>query len=178
MIEIYKLFIELEKLKFEIFFQWVPSHCQILLNEFADDLAKNGCNLPQSENPINFEQSKKLINAAISSKLDNFYSTNTEGKNYQQLLKNDLLSLNKKEMTANFRRITQHDILNAHLHRFGLVTDPKCFLCKEEDETSNHLWKCRMLKEIRDTLKKLNLNDYEFFSKLYFHFRDLKNAAM
>lgn len=177
-IEIHQLLLKLENIGFKFNFQWVPSHCKIIFNELADNLAKKGCELTQKENPFSFERSKKIIDNTISKHLFKFYSINTEGKSYHQLLKIDLLNLNKKDLTANFRRLTGHDILNEHLFRFNLTTDPKCFLCKEENESSNHLLRCKMLKEERDKNKKLNLNEFQNFSKLYFLFRDLKNSTM
>jgi len=46
--------------------------------------------------------------------------------------------------------VTGHSILAAHLHRIGVVSDPFCHLCKEEEEDRDHfLCRCETLARVR-----------------------------
>jgi hypothetical protein len=79
----------------------------------------------------------------------------------------------RKVFVSNFRRITKHDILNLHLSKIGIKNSPKCDLCRDEDQTSEHLLECTALEDMREVLKRLNLTSEETFSKLYWHVRNL-----
>ncbi|GFT85468.1 putative rna-directed dna polymerase from transposon bs [Nephila pilipes] len=48
--------------------QWIPSHCGIAGNEFADSLAKAGFNLPQSDPPASYHSIERIITAKFKAK--------------------------------------------------------------------------------------------------------------
>jgi len=82
--------------------------------------------------------------------------------------------IKKKVFTANFRRFTKHDLLADYLMRFKIQNSNVCDLCEDGVQTSEHLFTCEALADMRAVLSKLDMNTFQFFSKLYFHVRELK----
>ena len=54
--------------KHQIVLQWIPSHCGLIGNEIADDLAKEGTKYEQTDLKTNFSESKTLIKAKFKEK--------------------------------------------------------------------------------------------------------------
>lgn len=159
-----------------IAFQWIPSHIDVYGNDQADFLAKEGCNLSQHFNSISYESVKCKLNTIFTNKFSEYLSLNLDSKPYNILLNTNFASYERRIFVANFRRITQHDLLNEYLARFKIKHSNICGLCLEEPQSSIHLFNCPALLCMRNVLKNLNLDEFEVFSKLYWHVREMNDC--
>ncbi|GFW71053.1 uncharacterized protein LOC103524116 [Trichonephila clavipes] len=117
----------LGKIKGNIVFQWVPSHCGLWGNERADFLAKKGT-----------------------------ASRVARDKPWGTLCKKShgIPSSPRAAAVSKFRLLTGHDCLCAHLFRFNLVTSPICVLCDTgQDMTASHLDECSALNDLNCIVK-------------------------
>lgn len=119
----------------QIVLQWVPSHCGILGNEKADQMAKIGAKEKQPNDPVSLTESKTIIKS--------LFKTPATRDSYH--------SLPRKEQVIIFRLRTGHNRLNHHLHRkMRLVPSPLCS-CGEAEQTTTHiLQECRDFRDLRE----------------------------
>jgi hypothetical protein len=62
----------------------------------------------------------------------------------------DLLRLNRDQLRWVVRLLTGHCHLKGHLFKLGLINDPICERCQEEDESATHiLCDCEAVAHIR-----------------------------
>jgi ribonuclease HI len=129
-------------------FQWVPSHCGLWGNEMADMLAKKGTGILQTfcrQLPL---RSAKLEIKRIfkQSFRDEAYHV-TRAKSWSSLCGAHCVPNSPRAAAvAEFRLLTGHDCLRAHLFRFNLTDSPTCILCDSgQDMTVAHLNECSAL---------------------------------
>ncbi|GFV44540.1 uncharacterized protein LOC103524116 [Trichonephila clavipes] len=148
----------LGKIKGEIVFQWVPSHCGLCGNERADFLAKKGTGILQ-----NFRRDLTLHSAKLEIKRifrESFRLTASRvarDKPWSTLCKKShgIPSSPRAAAVAKFRLLTGHDCLCAHLFRFNLVTSSICVLCDTgQDMTAAHLDECSALNDLNCIVKR------------------------
>ena len=113
--------------------QWIPSHCGIYGNEQADELAKEGANQEQQNNPANLTEMKTIIKS--------LFHTPHPHDSYHQL--------SRPEQVVIFRLRTGHSKLNQHLHRkLNMVPSPMC-TCGDSEHI---LQTCRIFKDLRESI--------------------------
>lgn len=133
---------------FNIVLQWIPSHVGTSGNERADDLAKNGCLLPQPHNKASLSSANSRIHSAVKIHIDRILKDAAAGKAWQDLCTRPISrTLPRSISVAVFRLSTGHDYLQAHLHRIGLANSDQCPLCAAARMDGEHLYTCPALNE-------------------------------
>ncbi|GFX39478.1 uncharacterized protein LOC103524116 [Trichonephila clavipes] len=122
----------LGKIKGNIVFQWVPSHCGLWGNERADFLAKKGTGILQNfQRDLTLHSAKLEIKRIFRESFRLTASSVARDKPWSTLCKKShgIPSSPRAAAVAKFRLLTRHDCLCANLFRFNLVTSPICVLC-------------------------------------------------
>ena len=147
----------IQKMNKTIVLQWIPSHCDILGNEMADQLAKKGTQITQAvTNTISFHSARRIIINKFRQNISQTYREKSEDKQWSVLLKkeNKIPEYPRRAAVAKFRMLTGHDCMSAHLNRLNLAPSKECLLCKKPETVmdGNHLEICEDLKDVRDKM--------------------------
>ena len=129
---------------------WVPGHYDVMGNERADLLAREGSNKPpygpEPLVPIPYSSLKRTVGAWIRSEHNKVWSGSMVGQSTKTVLPvtdkaftKTLLDLNRREMRVVMHMLSQHNSLRYHLHRIGQAEDPQCSRCGMELETPRHI---------------------------------------
>ncbi|MEL7522491.1 MAG: ribonuclease H family protein, partial [Cyanobacteria bacterium J06553_1] len=140
---------------------WVPGHYDVLGNERADSLAREGSNSPpygpEPLVPIPYSSLKRTVSDWIRTEHNKAWSGGTTGLSTKAVLPTTditltktLLTLSRKDLRVVVHMLTQHNPLRYHLHRIGQAEDPSCTKCGMEPETPRHLVEeCPALSRLR-----------------------------
>ncbi|XP_066901302.1 uncharacterized protein [Halyomorpha halys] len=132
--------------------QCIPGHAGVNGNEQADKLAKLGCAENQPVRPLSYRTVKSMTSSYCKDRTSARPKARAEGKKWGNLLQKDKRipgNLSRAEGMACFRPVTEHGLLQKHLHRIGIVDSPKCLLCNMGDMDGEHLLTCIGLKDIQ-----------------------------
>lgn len=140
---------------------WVPGHCGIKGNNVADELAKEGAR----KRFIGPEPIVGVSNKCLTLELKQWRTLEHQkewravagcrqakaliGENLNPKRAADFRRLNRKEAKVITGLLTGHGDLRYHRHKMGIVEDPKCRKCGEENETSAHIL-CRCPALVRE----------------------------
>lgn len=139
---------------------WVPGHSNILGNEEADHLAREGSSSPFIGPWPSIPLSRMFFNNTIKKWLLKQHSLywNRIGK-YEQSrlylreplprLTQEILKLSKKHARLVVGVLTGHCTLNKHLNRMGLATSSSCEKCGEEETAFHFMCDCFFYSRIR-----------------------------
>jgi len=124
----------------QIVLQWIPGHCQIAVNEYADTLAKEGAKITQTHiRETSYHSIKLHLKQVFRSAYRQELGTKLSQKPWTQKLAKIPDCPRRKEF-AEFRLCVGHDCLGTHLHRTEIRPDPYCMLCSlHETMDRNHL---------------------------------------
>ena len=140
---------------------WVPGHFNVMGNERADALAKEGANNPpygpEPQVPVPYSSLKRTVGDWIRSEHNRVWSAGTVGMSTRAVLPATdrtltkiLLTLSRRDLRMVVHMLTQHNSLRYHLHRIGQATDPLCTKCGMEPETPKHIVEeCPALAHLR-----------------------------
>ena len=140
---------------------WVPGHFDVMGNERADLLAREGSNRPpygpEPLVPIPYSSLKRTVGAWIQTEHNRVWSGGTVGLSTKAVLPaidatltKTLLTLSRKDLRVVVHSLTQHNSLRYHLHRIGQAEDPFCTKCGMEPETPRHIVEeCPALSRLR-----------------------------
>ncbi|MEL7520088.1 MAG: reverse transcriptase domain-containing protein, partial [Cyanobacteria bacterium J06553_1] len=114
---------------------WVPGHFDVMGNERADLLAREGSNRPpygpEPLVPIPYSSLKRIVGAWIRTEHNKVWSGGTVGLSTKAVLPatdanltKTLLTLSRKDLRVVVHSLTQHNSLRYHLHRIGQAEDP------------------------------------------------------
>jgi len=123
----------------QIALQRIPGHCHITENEQADDLAKKGAKITQTNMR---ETSYHFIKLHLKQVFKSIYRHELETKLSQKPWKKDVTKIPdwpRRKAVSEFRLCVGHDCLGTHLHRIGIRPDTYCMLCSlREHMDRNH----------------------------------------
>ena len=153
--------------KHQIVLQWIPSHCGLIGNEIADDLAKEGTKYEQTDLKTNFSESKTLIKAKFKEKWAKEHPSHNKKDPYYQL--------NRKEQVIICRLRSNHNRLKSHMfNKFKVGDSAKC-PCGRENQTTTHILQtCELLNTKR---KQFWAHETTESQKLYGSLADLQRTV-
>jgi hypothetical protein len=140
-------------------FSWVKAHVGIKGNELVDQIAKAAAR--DNENSITYNRIPKStlykeLEEETIIKWQKAWERSPKAALTKQIFPNisDRLKTKIKE-TPNFTApVKGHGKTRAYLHRFKLLESPTC-LCGKEEQTTDHLiYRCILLQQLRETLKR------------------------
>ena len=117
--------------QFTVSLQWVAAHEGLTGNEQAVRLAKNGSQVPQTQNPVTYREAKTLLH----SRYNGDWKKHNGG--YQAHL-DQIWRLERAQQTTIFRLRTRHCGLSAHLKRIG-ISDTSLCECGQGEQTPDHV---------------------------------------
>ena len=115
----------------QIALQWIPGHCQIAGNKYADTLAKMGAKITQTHIRETSYHSIKLL-VHLKQVFRSAYRQELGTKLSQKPWTQELVKIPdwpRRKAVAEFQLCVGHDCLGTHLHRIGIRPDPYCMLC-------------------------------------------------
>ena len=139
----------------QITLQWIPGHEDIVGNDRADQLAKEGAHKEQVCKPCNLSTAKQLLkNKFKAAWLERWKNGSTGRRMYCYVEKpkstDNINSLNRQDQCTIFQLRTGHTKLNNHLNRFNPQHPPLCRNCNFPYETTTHvLFECQATKNLR-----------------------------
>ena len=111
--------------------QWIPSHCNLLGNETADCLAKEGAQQEQVDRSTNFSEAKTIIKAKLQNKWVQQHPHYNRTDPYYLLM--------RWEQVLVFRLRTGHNRLNHHLFSKLRIGHTEQCPCETGSQTTEHL---------------------------------------
>jgi hypothetical protein len=120
-----------------------------------------------------FTKSKSKITSRVIKERDKYHLEESNNKIWKDLRPMQDDKRPRKTFVANFRKQTGHDVLQAHLFKLKIKPSPLCELCKNSNQTAEHLFECSALKNIKEDAVKTTRDEQEIFAALYWHVRNL-----
>ena len=161
---------------------WVPGHQDIVGNESADSLARDGSSTvftgPEPVLALSMATIRRDIESFFVSQHNSRWNSLCNCRTSRATMATShssrtsfLLELHRNQLRSLLGVLTGHCKLNKHLYRMQLRNNPTCDLCREEEETVVHfLCSCPVLRTHRlhsfgsyflaeDLLESLNVRD-------------------
>ena len=141
--------------------QWIPGHSDIIGNNTADHLAKQGSRQDQPDKPCSMETIRQLLKQDSKIEWLTRWATGKTGRvmfnEMEKPTKQDALNqLNREDQSLIFQFRTGHCKLNKHLNRINPQRIPSCRNCNHPYESVPHvLFDCQGLKDLRKELLPL-----------------------
>ena len=169
---------------------WVPGHSGIKGNERADVLAKAGSETeflgPEPALGVPFCLGRGAIRDWLRDENLRYWKTETVSKCRQaraligelprQDLAGSIVSLSRRDARRAVQILTGHGTLKYHMHKLGVVDNPNCGLCGEEETSLHVLGQCPAHARLRlyllgsaflgpEQLRQLSIGDLLLFWK-------------
>jgi 6-pyruvoyl-tetrahydropterin synthase len=157
--EIRLILSKLERTNWTMVFSWVKAHVGIMGNELADQTAKAA--VRENENTTTYNRMPKStlykeIEDETIIKWQKAWEGSPKAAMKKQFFPNISDRLKTKiTVTPNFTApVTGHSKTRAYLHRFKLLESATCLCGKEEQTTDRLMYRCILLQQPRETLKR------------------------
>ena len=159
-------FQELSK-KHVVVIQWIPSHCDLLGNDKADELAKQGTLIEQADNTTSFAEEKIILKRKMKQRWTQEHQDHNPNDPYY--------SLSRQEQVIIFRLRTNHHRLRSHLFNKFKIGDSDLCPCGEDSETTEHvLQRCPKHQNARNSIWPVTR---EMTNKLHGNQEDLQRTT-
>ncbi|GFX94165.1 hypothetical protein TNCV_4292101 [Trichonephila clavipes] len=129
----------------QIVLHWIPRHCGVTVNEFADHLAKKRASIQQvTRKAISFTSARRIIKKKLNDLSSRRYAGRNSNKIWWKNFK-DLPMWLKRKAVAEFHLTNGHDCFLKHLHKIHVTQ--ACALCDfREDMDADRICRCPDLK--------------------------------
>jgi len=125
--------------------QWIPAHCNVLGNEAADTLAKEGSTKEQSDKSTTHKEAITIIKARQRRKWMQEHPCFNKNDPYHLLTRSEQVTL--------FRLRTGHNRLNYHLYTKFKIGQSDLCPCQTDSMTTEHLLqKCPLHEGLRQQI--------------------------
>jgi hypothetical protein len=139
---------------------WVLGHGAIVGNETADQLSRTGSEHPfigpEPACGISVGVAKKAVGDWTSRKQKEYWESLTGLRQAKGLIQGpsasrtkDLLRLNRDQLRWVVGLLTGHFHLKGHPFKLGLINDPICERCQEDESATHILCDCEAVAQIR-----------------------------
>ncbi|KAL8604431.1 hypothetical protein ACOMHN_042260 [Nucella lapillus] len=123
--------------------QWIPSHCNVLGNETADSLTKEGATKEQMDRSTSYSESKTIIKAKLQNKWKQQHPHHNRADPYYLLT--------RREQVTIFRLRTGHNCLKHHLYTKLCIGNTEQCPCGTDSQTTEHLLQsCPLHQALRE----------------------------
>ncbi|KAG0140856.1 hypothetical protein CROQUDRAFT_83882 [Cronartium quercuum f. sp. fusiforme G11] len=140
---------------FKLRFYWTPGHENIELNERADTAAKEAAE--EQDDPLILRSSLGILLQRIKAHFNirkyNFNPGRPFLTSAPKKIADSLSSLEKGHAAVIFQLRSDHNPLNAYLHRFNLSDSDLCATCKVPETTTHFLLHCRRFNTQRQNFR-------------------------
>ncbi|XP_015915705.1 uncharacterized protein [Parasteatoda tepidariorum] len=132
----------------QITLQWIPRHCDIYGNELAGMLAKKGTQIIQQPSTLkSFHSARLYIKHFMRQNWKALLTSRISSRSWRNSLEQGIADKPRIKAVAEFRFVLGHDCLANHLCRIGILADPNCPLCSNNELMDrNHLLRCSALR--------------------------------
>ena len=134
---------------------WIPSHCEVVGNEFADEVAGRVAKEDQKGKGWLFEVAKARIRSVTQKR------RRAENERVARIYQNEREVSDPRGLKSYRRFRVGHSMeLKEYRKRIGLQEDGLCRLCGEEEENTEHvLLKCGSTLYLRRMLEVSEMGD-------------------
>jgi ribonuclease HI len=117
--------------------QWIPGHCEILGNEWADETAKNATSSEGPKKPVTYGSVCAYIKNCTKDPPPKHARTRAVYESLSQTREKQIVNRQDQTLLAQLRS-GHSTALQAYRHRIGIAESPMCPQCQQEPQDLEH----------------------------------------